>query len=77
MFDEALPVKLPLVVEIALLMVRVFAPIERAPLVNVRVPFTVGLELSVTPPELLIVRPLSTVLEAGISPPAVTPLEPV
>ena len=41
MFDEIPPVRLPLVVEIAPFMVNVFAPMESAPLVRVRVPPTV------------------------------------
>src|SRR5208282_3849976 len=67
------PVSVPLDVEMAPLSVSVFAPIENAPLDRVRVPFTVGLTLNVTPPLLLTVKLVRTVPLVGISGPVVTP----
>lgn len=50
MFDVFPPVKLPLVEEMAPLMVSVFAPIESVPLVSTRVPLTSQLPFKVSEP---------------------------
>src|SRR6266567_2469607 len=64
MFAEAPPVKLPLVVEIRPLSVRVLAPIENAPAVRVSVPLTVAALFRLTPLALLIVK-FVTVVNSG------------
>jgi len=55
----------------------VYAPTVNVPLASVGVPLTVLLAFSVTPPELLTVRLLSTEEDVGNSLPVVTPDEPV
>ena len=64
MFELLPPVKLPEVYEIAPSSVRVFAPMENAPLVSVRLPVTSRLPDKVTPFALLIIR-LGIVEEAN------------
>ncbi len=56
MLDEAPPVSVPLDIEIASFRVKVLAPIDNAPVVSVRVPVTVALEVRVTPELLLVVK---------------------
>ena len=56
MLDVPPPVRVPLLVEMSPLIVKVFAPIESAPLVRVNVPLTVAPEVRVTPALLLIVK---------------------
>ena len=55
-FDVAPPVRLPLDVETSPLMVKVFAPMDSAPLVSVSVPLTVVPEVRLTPKLLLMVK---------------------
>ena len=61
--EEEPPVREPLVWLIAPFKVRVCAPIDRAPLVKVRVPLTISSAPKLTPLELLIVRLLNVVVE--------------
>ena len=65
--EEDPPVRVPLVTDIAPSRVRVFAPIEKAPVVNASVPETVALEFKATPLELLIVKLLRAVTLEGIA----------
>ncbi len=58
-FDVTPPVKDPVVTGIDEFRVRVFAPMDNAPLVSVSGPFVVTLEVRATPELLLIVRPLT------------------
>src|SRR6266568_1385259 len=70
MFAEAPPVRLPLVVEMSPLSVRVLAPIERAPLLRASVPPTVTAPPKLMPLARLMVRLFNVIADRVVLAPA-------